>query len=143
MKRPAFNMITLVIYTVAVIMLTGIALYGANEYLTISKIADTKSTAANYATAISQYRFEIGEYPKSLDDLTKEGDKDIDGNDASHFGPWINKIEKDAWDRDFVYETLKTGGDETGFVIYSKGSDNTGTYSNKEFKNGAVGIIGK
>jgi general secretion pathway protein G len=143
MKRPAFNMITLVIYTVAVIMLTGIALYGANEYLTTSKIADTKSTAANYATAVSQYRFEIGEYPDSLSDLTKEGDKDVDGNDASHFGPWINKIEKDAWDRDFVYETLKTGGDETGFVIYSKGSDNAGTYSNKEFKNGAVGIIGK
>lgn len=23
-----------------------------------------------------------------------------------------------------LYETLKTGGDETGFVIYSKGSDN-------------------
>lgn len=42
MRRPAFNLITLVIYTCAVVMLTGIALYGANEYLTTSKIADTK-----------------------------------------------------------------------------------------------------
>ena len=109
MRRPACNLITLVIYTCAVVMLTGIALYGANEYLTTSKIADTKSTVANYATAVSQYRFEIGEYPDNLTELTKKGNKDVDGNDASHFGPWLNKIEKDAWDKDFVYETLKTG----------------------------------
>lgn len=143
MRRPAFNLITLIIYTCAVVMLTGIALYGANEYLTTSKIADTKSTVANYATAVSQYRFEIGEYPDNLTELTKKGNKDVDGNDASHFDPWLNKIEKDAWDKDFVYETLKTGGDETGFVIYSKGSDNKGIFSNNEFKNGAIGIIGK
>lgn len=75
MRRPAFNLITLVIYTCAVVMLTGIALYGANEYLTTSKIADTKSTVANYATAVSQYRFEIGEYPDNLTELTKKAIK--------------------------------------------------------------------
>ena len=143
MRRPAFNLITLVIYTCAVVMLTGIALYGANEYLTTSKIADTKSTVANYATAVSQYRFEIGEYPDNLTELTKKGNKDVDGNDASHFGPWINKLEKDAWNQDFIYQKIKKGSKDNGFVIYSKGADNKRTYSNEEFKNGAIGLIGK
>ena len=114
MRRPAFNLITLVIYTCAVVMLTGIALYGANEYLTTSKIADTKSTVANYATAVSQYRFEIGEYPDNLTELTKKGNKDVDGNDASHFGPWLNKIEKDAWDK-FSKDLEKDGIDFNNF----------------------------
>lgn len=141
--RPAFNLITLIIYTCAVIILMGVVMYGSNEYLTTSKIAATKSTVTNYATAISQYRFEIGEYPNDLTDLTKKGSKDVYGNDATHFGPWIKKIEKDAWDKDFVYEKLKTGSNETGFIIYSKGNNNNGTFSNNEFKNGAIGIMGK
>lgn len=102
--RPAFNLATLVIYTAAVIILTSIAFYGANEYITTAKIADTKSTLAKYATAISQYRFEMGEYPDNLTTLTKNGDKDVNDNDASYFGPWINKLEQDAWEQDFIYE---------------------------------------
>lgn len=83
--RPAFNLVTLVIYTAAVIILTSIAFYGANEYITTAKIADTKSTLAKYATAVSQYRFEMGEYPDNLTELTKKGNKDVDGNDVSTF----------------------------------------------------------
>lgn len=105
--RPAFNLATLVIYTAAVIILTSIAFYGANEYITTAKIADTKSTLAKYATAVSQYRFEMGEYPDELTTLTKSGNKDAEGNDASHFGPWINKLEKDAWNQDFIYQKIK------------------------------------
>lgn len=104
MRRPAFNMATLIIYTAVVIILTSIAIYGANEYITTAKIADTKSTVAKYATAISQYRFEMGEYPDNLTTLTKNGDKDVNDNDASYFGPWINKLEQDAWEQDFIYE---------------------------------------
>lgn len=37
----------------------------------------------------------------------------------------------------------KKGSKDNGFVIYSKGADNKGTYSNEEFKNGAIGLIGK
>lgn len=35
--RPAFNLATLVIYTAAVIILTSIAFYGANEYIKIGR----------------------------------------------------------------------------------------------------------
>ena len=83
---------------------------------------------------------------KSAKEKSDEAEEALDFDfekDAESMTNVESTAEKDAWDKDFVYETLKTGGDETGFVIYSKGSDNKGTFSNSEFKNGAIGIMGK
>lgn len=146
MKRKASLLLDIILGVVLILILYHLFASNASEYLNEGKISKATATTVNYAAAVSQYRYEIGEYPSKLDDLTKKGEKTIDGEDASHFGPWLPKIDKDPWNKDYVYETFSENSTEDDtFVVYSKGKDGTGTYnkSKKTFSNNAVGTFGK
>lgn len=141
---------SLLIDVILGVILISIILYyivsNSMEYIQESRISNATATTTNYATAISQYKFEIGEYPQNLNDLTKRGTKTADGEDASQFGPWIAKLEKDPWNRDYSYQKFaKYGKDEDTFVVFSKGKNGSGSFnkSNMSFSGGAVGSIGK
>ena len=61
-------------------------------------------------------------------------------------GPWLPKIDKDPWDRDYVYEVFSQNGNEDDtFVVYSKGKDGKGRYNKTKtiFTNDAIGAVGK
>lgn len=145
-KRQASLLLDVMLGIILILIVSYVIVGNAPEYLQESRISNATATTTNYATAISQYKFEIGKYPSTLNDLTKKGTKTADGEDASQFGPWIAKIEKDPWNRDYSYEKFaKYGGDEDTFVVYSKGKNGSGSFnkSSMNFSGGAVGSIGK
>lgn len=91
----------------------------------------TMSRAAVLGGRIGEYRMQIGEYPNSLDDLTKS---------IGQYGPWIKKVDKDSWGNDFVYLH-----DETeGYAIFSLGKEGFNTGSSLEgVAIGNIGYVGK
>lgn len=146
MKRKGSLLLDIILGIVLILIMYHLMTSNSNEYLNDGRSAKCISTTVNYATAVSQYKFEIGDYPRNLSDLTKKGTTTKDGEDASHLGPWLPKIDKDPWNREYVYETFSENGNEKDtFVVYSKGKDGTGSYnkSKKDFTNNAIGTIGK
>lgn len=146
MKQKASLLLDIVLGIVLIVIMYYILSNNYAEHMNESRISNATATTANIAAAVSQYRYEIGEYPESLDDLTKSGTQTADGEDASDFGPWIAKIEKDPWNNDYIYTSFAVNGnDDDTFVVYSKGKDDSGSFnqSTMEFSGGAIGSIGK
>lgn len=145
-KRKASLLLDVILGIVLISIIYNVIANVSSEYLNQGRTSKCLATMTNYASAISQYRFEIGEYPKSLSDLTKKGTKTKDGEDASHFGPWLPKIDKDPWNRDYKYVTYSVNGTEDDtFVVFSTGKDGNGTYdkTTTSFDNNAIGIVSK
>lgn len=89
------------------------------------------SRAAVLGGRISEYRMQIGEYPNTLDDLTKT---------IGQYGPWVKKIDKDSWGNDFVYIHDETDG----YAIFSLGKDGVNTGSSLSgIALGNIGYVGK
>lgn len=145
-KRKASLLLDIILGIVLILIMYNVIANTSNEYLNQGRTSKCLATTTNYASAISQYRYEIGEYPKNLSDLTKKGTKTKDGEDASNFGPWLPKIDKDPWNRDYQYETYSVNGNEDDtFVIFSKGKDGNGTYdkTTTSFNSNAIGTVSK
>jgi Bacterial type II secretion system protein G. len=89
------------------------------------------SKAAVLGARISEYRLQVGEYPESLNDLTKA---------VGQYGAWIKVVEKDPWGRDYVY--LHDGKD--GYAIFSLGKDGVNTGSDiNAIQKGNIGYVGR
>ena len=91
-----------------------------------------KSEAAAIGNALAQYSLEMDAYPEKLDDLLdKQG----------QYGPWLRELpDADPWGNPYQYKYT----DDTGFVIYSYGADETDSGSSvDEIKDGDIGFIDK
>jgi len=81
-----------------------------------AKIQARKSLDA-IAIAAGRYRYHIGEYPETLEDLASTKVAKAGWN-----GPYIKKVVKDPWGRDYAYFNNGTGKP----TLYSKGADGVG-----------------
>lgn len=77
MQRKGSMLLDVILGIVLILILYNLASSNASEYLNEGKISRATTTTVNYASAISQYRYEIGEYPKTLSDLTKKEKKQL------------------------------------------------------------------
>ncbi len=81
-----------------------------------AKIQATKSLQA-LAIASGRFRYHTGEYPDTLEDLAS-----LKVPKAGWNGPYIRKVVKDPWGRDYVY--VKRGANPP--TLYCKGADGKG-----------------
>lgn len=118
---------------VVLIFMSGVLLSGG-YIIESSKISKAKTETASIGAAITQYKYEMGEYPKTLNLLTSVGE-----GDKSQYGPWLKYIEKDPWNNNYSYSY-----NETGFVIFSYGSDkkNDGSSVNTGIAENDIGFTG-
>lgn len=114
---------------VAILIIVAVAGVKGREFVGIGKTAKAHSEVVELGGMVSQYKFEIGEYPATLDKLKqKNGD----------YGPWIKMIPKDPWGREYVY--LKNAD---GFAIWSKGADGSSSSDLNKIGDGDIGLLGK
>ena len=99
-----------------VVSLVGPALFG--KYQDAQRRA-TKTQLLLLKECVKGYYLDMNEYPRSLDDLTRNP-----GSGPNWKGPYIEDgvIPKDPWNNDYHYET--PGGDNRPFDIFSYGKDN-------------------
>lgn len=127
-----------IVFTIAFIaILTSCAIYGYTSHIDSSKNATARAEISSIASAVSQYHYEVGSYPKKLDKLT-----DTEGS-SDELGPWLPELKKDPWGHSYQY----VYNDER-FIVYSLGkkgsasvnvkSDTSDTLRSKN----VVGLIG-
>ena len=131
MKKRGWFSIELAICIVVFLVLMAVFLPKSMEFLDQGKRSKAQSDLSAIGVAVSQYAFEVGEYPKKLDDLKEK---------KGQYGPWLKEIKKDPWNNDYQYKFDK----KDGFVIYSFGADksDSGT-SVKTVSDKDIGYIGK
>lgn len=131
MKRRGFFSIELAICIVVFLILMAVFLPKSMEFLNQGKNSKAQSDLSALGVAVSQYAFEVGEYPKKLEDL--KGKK-------GQYGPWLKEIKKDPWGNEYQYKFDK----REGFIVYSYGADKTDSGSTfKTVSAGDIGYIGK
>lgn len=91
-----------------------------------------KTGVATLATAISQYKFETGEYPLNLNSLTVSNEQ---------YGPYISSAAlRDPWNQNYNYSY-----NDNSFAVWSNGPDkknNSGGGVPAAFQGDDIGVIG-
>ena len=87
-KLRGWALMSMMLAIIGTIFIMAIALFKIPTLLDNSKEAKAAQLTATVGSLVSQYKLEIGKYPDTLNDLTKE-----DGQ----YGPWIKEIPKDPF----------------------------------------------
>lgn len=90
-------------------------------------IAETASIGA----LVSEYRQEVGSYPKNLDALKTA---------SGQYGPWLKEVPKDPWNPGSQYKYKYT---TTGYAVYSVGKNKKDNSSATAIGSGNLGFVGK
>lgn len=131
-KRKGWMSIELIHTLIIMLALMAVIVPKGNEMLNVGRDAQARSVTAALGAAISEYYFEIGEYPESLDALTIR---------KGQYGPWVTSSTygKDPWNHPYVY--LKNSN---GFAVFSIGSNNQNDGSTVEkIADGDIGFTGR
>lgn len=130
MKKRGILMVNLAMAIVFTLLILGAAMAKGGEFLNTGRTARATADAAQIGAAISQYKFELGNYPANLNELTRKVDA---------FGPWLRKVPVDPWNN--AYEYRKNAD---GFAVWSKGRDKTTNGSSAAaIGKGDIGFVGR
>ncbi|MBI4616771.1 MAG: type II secretion system protein GspG [Planctomycetes bacterium] len=113
--RSGFTLIQIMIVVAIIGVLTVLAVVAIRIHKR-NQIADlelTKARMTQTTKALTFYKLDHGKYPLDLHELTKEKIQKTKE-------PYLGKLERDAWDQDFVYSP-KDGGKD--FELVSYGAD--------------------
>ena len=132
-KKQGFTFVEILVACSIIIALAVGAIFLGSAILDNGRYNKAKTDTATISTAIGQYKFELGSFPKSIDDLTKK-----DGQ----YGPYLSSdILKDPWGNDYHFSVNTSTG---RFAVWSNGYNKTNdTGSFKDSISGDdIGIMG-
>jgi len=85
--------------------------FSVNAYNVYATNQEALAGASTIGAAISQYKFEVGTYPNSLNDLTTT---------KNQYGPWLIKLPTDPWTQGKNFQYLHNN---SSFAVFSVGKD--------------------
>lgn len=132
-KKQGFTFVEILVACSIIIALAVGAIFLGSAILDNGRYNKAKTDTATISTAIGQYKFELGSFPKSIDDLTKK-----DGQ----YGPYLSSdILKDPWGNDYHFSVNTS---TSRFAVWSNGHNKTNdTGSFKDSISGDdIGIMG-
>ena len=132
-KKQGFTFVEILVTCSIIIALAVGAIFLGSAILDNGRYNKAKTDTATISTAIGQYKFELGSFPKSIDDLTKK-----DGQ----YGPYLSSdILKDPWGNDYHFSVNTSTG---RFAVWSNGHkkpDDTGSVIDS-MSGDAIGFMG-
>lgn len=118
--QSGFSFLEIMIVLTIMALLAGVVGKSFLPALGKGKTTTTKATLQVVDEAIQQYQFDVGQYPKSLDELNHPAD-----GTQGYNGPYLGKKfekngAKDAWNQELVYEKGDRGANPP-YQLYSEG----------------------
>lgn len=131
-KTKGMSIIEMSLCVVAIIFMMAAAMYFIPDLISTSREERAVAETSALGGLISQYHMEVGEYPNSLDDLTREN---------GQYGPWIHKIPTDYFSKGGAYNYLHN---DKKFVVFSSGKNQSPESSLANGISGDdVGVVGR
>jgi general secretion pathway protein G len=119
-NKNGFTLIELLVVLVILGMLAGLVGPKVMKYASSSKAKVAKVQLEDLAAGLDLLRLDVGRYPNSSEGLISL----INGSDnlIGWNGPYLrkNKLPKDPWGRDYVYNTP---GQKNDYDLYTQGLD--------------------
>lgn len=136
MKKRGFSLVEIALIILVILIVMSLGIYAWKESVEAAKASRAKSEISVMASAISQYRYELGHFPASINVLA---DKD------GQYGPWITKEMADSpdpWQNKYLYVKAN---DNSSYIIYSFGPDKKDNGSNltNGIMDGDIGFKGR
>ena len=113
-RRAAFTLIEVILVLLIIGLLVGMVapyMFGVRDKANIDA---TRNQIGLIYSACDLYRIHLNEYPASLQQMVENSQ-----SSPKWHGPYLEKMPKDAWGNDFVYEPIAGGKPR----IYSIGPD--------------------
>ena len=132
-KRSGFTLAEILVVLAAIICLAAGAVVVGKNYLESGRYNAAKADVSAIAIAVSQYKFEMEEYPDSLNTLTQK---------VEQYGPWLSADSlQDPWDNDYQYSFNE---EDNLCAVWSNGPDGTNSSGNNpaEFTGDDIGVLG-
>lgn len=132
-KLSGFSIIDVMITVAIVVMIASSALVSGGNILNNGRYNAAKSDIASISLAVSQYKFEIGNYPVTLDELESAKDQ---------YGPWLSDSSRvDPWGNDYHYAYIAA---QKKIAVWSSGPDGNNNSGNAPtaFSGDDIGIFG-
>mgnify|MGYP005903588437 CR=1 FL=1 len=108
--HAGFSIIEIMVALGIVLSMAVAILPVGNNYFALGRNSSSKTGVATLATAISQYKFETGEYPLNLNSLTVSNEQ---------YGPYISSAAlRDPWNQNYNYSY-----NDNSFAVWSNGPD--------------------
>ena len=129
--RKGFSLPEIIVCLGSILALSTAAVIGSEVIMKNGRYSAAKASASAIAVAVSQYKFETGNYPVSLNVLTS-----VDENTGK--GPWIAADNIfDPWHNEYMLYVNGT----SGFAVWSMGADGQNNSGDPvaEFNSGGTG----
>ncbi len=115
--KGGFTLIEILLVVVIIGILAGIALPKLSGHTRRAEITRARAEIENIGTALAQYEMDMGEFPRSLQELVTSP-----GSDRWN-GPYLPKgVPNDPWRRPYVY-VFPGQRNPRSYDLYSLGPD--------------------
>lgn len=122
-RRKAFSLIEILVVVVIIAILATAVVLSLGGQPDQARIARAQQDIATFETALETYRLHMREFPEEEAGLQALVEAPEDEDAAERWkGPYIKRLIKDPWDRDYVYEFPGTNN-ENSYDLYSLGAD--------------------
>jgi general secretion pathway protein G len=121
-RRRGFTLIEILVVVIIIATLATAIVLSVGSAPEEARISRAKSDIATLETALERFRLDMRRYPDDDEGLRALAEAP-EGEDADRWkGPYIKRLQKDPWDRDYVYENPGTHNTH-GFDLYTLGGD--------------------
>ena len=129
-KVRGLALMSMTLAFIGVLLSMTIAAFKIPEFLNNTKEAKAAQLTATVGALVSQYKLEIGKYPDTLKDLTKE-----DGQ----YGPWIKEVPRDPFDGAKELQYKKS---DKAYAVYSVGKNGSSDSAADSIGGDDIGFTG-
>lgn len=118
--RNAFTLVELLVVVTILGILVAVVGVKVIHQPDKARVKTAAVQIANFKDALVMYYNDIGSFPNTEEGLKSLVEKSLDPDAAASWGgPYMEKIPKDPWRRDFIYRCPGTEGDYD-IICYGK-----------------------
>lgn len=117
-----FTLVELMVVIVILGLLAAIVVINVVPFGDKAKVVKAKADISTIESALNAYQLSMGSFPSTADGLNALVSPPAGLNDPSQYqkGGYIKKIEKDPWNRPYLYASP---GQHGSFDVWSLGAD--------------------